>query len=156
VNRKCIDQAVHWIHKIQTPQGGWVGSWGICFTYAAQFALESLALVGETYETSEYSKKGCDFLISRQRSDGGWGESYKVSLTCSRFWYVYPICCLCRDFFFFWSPCQSCEVSQWIEHAETQVVQTCWATMGLMYAHYPHPEPIENAVRLVMSRQLPV
>ena len=25
--------------------------------------------------------------------------------------------------------------------------------MCLIYAEYPHPEPIENAVRLVMSRQ---
>lgn len=28
--------------------------------------------------------------------------------------------------------------------------------MALMYARYPHPEPIERAVQLVMSRQLPV
>lgn len=28
--------------------------------------------------------------------------------------------------------------------------------MALMYAKYPHPDPIERAVRLVMSRQLPV
>ena len=28
--------------------------------------------------------------------------------------------------------------------------------MALMYADYPHPEPIEKAVRLVMERQLPV
>ena len=51
---------------------------------------------------------------------------------------------------------QSCEVKQWVEHAETQVVQTAWAAMALMYAKYPHPEPIERAVKLVMSRQLPV
>lgn len=51
---------------------------------------------------------------------------------------------------------QSCEVSKWVEHEQTQVVQTCWATMALMYAKYPEPEPIERAVRLVMSRQQPV
>jgi hypothetical protein len=28
--------------------------------------------------------------------------------------------------------------------------------MALMYAKYPHTEPIEKAVALVMSRQLPV
>lgn len=42
------------------------------------FATESLALVGENYSNSPYSKRACEFLISKQRSDGGWGESYKV------------------------------------------------------------------------------
>ena len=51
------------------------------------------------------------------------------------------------------TPCQSCELGEWVEHEETQVVQTAWAAMALMYAKYPHPEPIERAVRLVMSRQ---
>ena len=44
----------------------------------------------------------------------------------------------------------------WIEHDDTQVVQTSWAAMALMYAKYPHTEPIAKAVALVMSRQLPV
>ena len=51
---------------------------------------------------------------------------------------------------------QSCEQGTWVEHADSQVVQTCWATMALMYAQYPNPEPVERAVKLVMSRQLPV
>ena len=42
------------------------------------FALESLSLVGETYETSQSARRACDFLVSKQRADGGWGESYKV------------------------------------------------------------------------------
>ena len=66
------------LHIIQQPEGGWVGSWGICFTYATMFALESLSLVGETYETSDSARRACDFLVSKQRADGGWGESYKV------------------------------------------------------------------------------
>ena len=46
---------------------------------------------------------------------------------------------------------------EWVEHpVQTQVVQTAWATMALMYAEYPHREPIERAVKLVMDRQLPV
>jgi hypothetical protein len=51
---------------------------------------------------------------------------------------------------------QSCELAEWVEHANSQVVQTCWAAMALMYAGYPHAEPIEKAVNLVMSRQLDV
>jgi hypothetical protein len=42
------------------------------------FALQSLCLAGETYETSGPARRACDFLVSKQRADGGWGESYKV------------------------------------------------------------------------------
>src|SRR6266446_5329932 len=51
---------------------------------------------------------------------------------------------------------QSCEACVWMEHENTQVVQTSWAAMALMYGKYPHTEPIVTAVELVMSRQLPV
>ena len=42
------------------------------------FALQSLSLAGETYETSDSVRRACDYLVSKQRADGGWGESYKV------------------------------------------------------------------------------
>ena len=71
-------RAVQYIRDAQYPNGSWYGSWGICFTYAGMFALESLASLGETYENSEHVRKGCDFFISKQRQDGGWSESYKV------------------------------------------------------------------------------
>ena len=73
------DRAIAYIRKAQFADGSWYGSWGICFTYAGMFALESLASIGETYENSEHVRKGCDFLVSKQRADGGWSESYKVS-----------------------------------------------------------------------------
>ncbi|KAI6112730.1 terpenoid cyclases/protein prenyltransferase alpha-alpha toroid [Pisolithus sp. B1] len=123
---RTIRRAIEYLHAAQKPDGGWVGSWGICFTYAAQFALESLSLVGENYSNSSSVQRACKFLLSHQREDGGWGESYKT-----------------------------CELASWVEHENTQVVQTCWATMALMYAGYPDPKPIEQAVKLVMSRQLP-
>ena len=78
VNSKTIQRAITFLHTLQHLDGGWVGSWGICFTYATMFALESLSLVGETYETSQSARRACDFLINKQRVDGGWGESYKV------------------------------------------------------------------------------
>ncbi|KAI0319638.1 terpene synthase [Amylostereum chailletii] len=121
-----IRKAIGFMHKIQKPEGGWYGSWGISFTYATMFALESLALGGETYETSSSARRACDFLISKQRADGGWGESFKT-----------------------------CELESWVDHEQTQVVGTCFATLALMYAHYPDPAPIANAVKMVMSRQQP-
>jgi lanosterol synthase len=71
-------RAIKYIRTAQRSDGSWYGSWGICFTYAGMFALESLASIGETYQNSKHVRKGCDFFISKQRSDGGWSESYKV------------------------------------------------------------------------------
>lgn len=75
---ECIRKAVIFIKKVQRPDGSWYGSWGICFTYAAMFALESLEIIGENYENSEAVRKAVKFLLSKQMDDGGWGESYKV------------------------------------------------------------------------------
>lgn len=77
------NRAIKYIRTAQRSDGSWYGSWGICFTYAGMFALESLASIGETYENSEHVRKGCNFFISKQRSDGGWCESYKVGTTSS-------------------------------------------------------------------------
>lgn len=76
---RFVARAVAWIKTAQYAHGGWYGSWAICFTYATMFALESLATVGETFATSEYARRGCGFLVERQREDGGWSESYQVS-----------------------------------------------------------------------------
>ena len=123
---RTLDGAVKYIRAAQRPDGSWYGSWGICFTYAGMFALESLASVGETYETSPRARKACEFFLQKQKRDGGWGESYK-----------------------------SCETGVYTQHVNSQVVQTCWALIGLMHAEYPLQEPIERGIKLVMSRQLP-
>ena len=129
--RKEIDhaktRAVKYIHDAQRMDGSWYGSWGICFTYAAMFALESLASQGLTYENSLAARKGCGFLIAQLHPDGsgGWGESYR-----------------------------SCEDKIYTHHPEkSQVVQTAWALIGLLAAGYPEREPIEKAIRMMMGRQ---
>ena len=118
--------ALNYIRKAQYPDGSWYGSWGICFTYAGMFALESLASVGETYPNSPRVAKACDFLASKQKDDGGWGESYR-----------------------------SCETGVYVHHENSQVVQTCWALLGLMEADFPHRNVIERGIKLVMGRQQP-
>lgn len=75
----AIDRAIQYIVKAQNPDGSWYGCWGICYTYAGMFALEALSTIERFYDNDETVKKGCDFLVSRQRPDGGWGESMKVS-----------------------------------------------------------------------------
>ena len=121
--RDAVAGALAYIRRAQRPDGSWYGSWGICFTYAGMFALESLASVGEEYGNSATVRKGCEFLLSKQHEDGGWGESYR-----------------------------SCETGVYT-HRESQVVMTAWAIIALMHAQYPHRAPVEKAVKLIMRRQ---
>jgi len=74
-----IGRAFKWIKSHQNADGSFYGNWAICYTYATMFALESFHSMGEHYGNSSHAKKACDFLVSRQRADGGWSESYKVS-----------------------------------------------------------------------------
>ncbi|KAH7191989.1 terpenoid cyclases/protein prenyltransferase alpha-alpha toroid [Fusarium flagelliforme] len=125
--KTLIRTAAEWIKSNQRPDGGWYGSWGICFTYAGMFALESMKHIGQTYATGENSRRGCDFLISKQRADGGWSESYKA-----------------------------CETMEYVEHPSgSLVVQTAWALIGLMEADYPHVEPLRRGIQMIMDRQQP-
>ncbi|KAK2811543.1 hypothetical protein FQN50_002166 [Emmonsiellopsis sp. PD_5] len=117
-------KAVEYIRRVQRPDGSWYGSWGVCFTYAALFAMESLAHVGETYSTSERVRRGCKFLVDRQMEDGGWGESYL-----------------------------SCELKTYTHHEKSQVVQTAWACLALMEAEFPDQDVLRRAMKLMMSRQ---
>lgn len=53
------------------------GNWGVCFTYGSWFALGGLVAAGKSYNNSAAVRKGVEFLLRTQRSDGGWGESYR-------------------------------------------------------------------------------
>lgn len=57
------------------------GTWGICFTYGTLFAVKGLVAAGRTYDTSSSIRKACKFLLSKQQTTGGWGESYLSSET---------------------------------------------------------------------------
>jgi lanosterol synthase len=117
-------RAVEYIRKSQRDDGSWFGSWGICFTYAMFFAIESLVSVGESFKNSITLQKACEFLVGKQMVDGGWGESY-----------------------------QSCESGVYVNHKSSQVVQTAWAVIALMSAQYPKQENIKKGIDLIMSRQ---
>jgi squalene cyclase len=55
------------------------GHWGICYTYGTWFAVGALAACGRNYKNCPALRKACEFLLSKQLSNGGWGESYLSS-----------------------------------------------------------------------------
>lgn len=119
---------------------------------ATNFALESLAYAGETHANSDSVRRACAFLLEKQMESGGWGETYMVR-PCAR---APP---LRRDETDRLRPLpvpQSCVLGVYCQHSTAQVVQTAWAILCLVSARYPHKEPIERAVKLLMDRQLDV
>ena len=120
--KEALRRATNYILEAQRPDGSWYGSWAICFTYGTFFALESLASVGQTYHTSERVRRSCDWLVSKQIDDGGWGEHYT-----------------------------SCEIKEYVQHEKSQVVNTSWATLALMNARYPRVEAIERGLNVTKS-----
>ncbi|KJE90129.1 lss protein [Capsaspora owczarzaki ATCC 30864] len=123
-----MKRAVHFIRSIQRKDGSWEGCWAVCFTYGTWFGIEALATAGEGYykgTASPSMRSACDFLVSKQRADGSWSESY-----------------------------MSCVERRYIEHTESQVINTAWAVLGLMAAEYPDRTVVERGIQFIMSKQL--
>jgi cycloartenol synthase len=107
--QRAISKAIKYVKSIQKPDGSWYGNWAVCFTYATWFGLKGLSAVGETCKNSSHARKACEFLVSKQEADGGWGESYLS----------------CQD-----------KVYSHLPGGESHVVNTAWAMLGLLAADY--------------------
>lgn len=52
------------------------------YSYGSWFGVEAIVAGGDPNGTDAAAlKKCCDFLLSKQLNDGGWGESYLSCLT---------------------------------------------------------------------------
>ncbi|XP_006163194.1 lanosterol synthase [Tupaia chinensis] len=127
--RDTLEKGLEFCRQKQRPDGSWEGSWGVCFTYGTWFGLEAFACMGQSYwngtACAEVSQ-ACDFLLSRQMADGGWGEDF-----------------------------ESCEQRRYVQSAQSQVHNTCWALMGLMAVRHPDIAAQEKGIRYLLEKQLP-
>ncbi|XP_075139940.1 lanosterol synthase isoform X2 [Leptodactylus fuscus] len=124
--RETLQQGLDYCRRIQRKDGSWEGSWGVCFTYGIWFGLEAFACMGYKYSDgcSEITR-ACDFLLSHQMEDGGWGEDF-----------------------------ESCEERRYVQSANSQIHNTCWALLALMAVRFPNIAVLERGVKLLLEKQL--
>ena len=82
-----------------------------CGRYGTWFGVEGLVDAGVALEHPSI-KRACEFLVSKQKEDGGWGETF-----------------------------ESCVTRKYVQHPKSQVVNTAWAVLVLLKAKYvdaPH------------------
>jgi squalene-hopene/tetraprenyl-beta-curcumene cyclase len=68
-----LQKALAYLKREQEADGSWFGRWGTNYIYGTWSVLCALNAAGLSPEDPVVSK-ACDWLISVQRDDGGWGE----------------------------------------------------------------------------------
>uniref|UniRef100_A0A8D0LCC0 Terpene cyclase/mutase family member n=1 Tax=Sphenodon punctatus TaxID=8508 RepID=A0A8D0LCC0_SPHPU len=127
--RETLRRGLQYCQCVQRVDGSWEGSWGVCFTYGTWFGLEAFACMDHTYCDGVACREvaqACKFLVSKQMEDGGWGEDF-----------------------------ESCEQRSYVQSAQSQIHNTCWALLGLMAARYPDVGVVEKGIKVLIGKQLP-
>ncbi len=101
---KAITRAEAWLRRVQERDGSWRGEWGVQFIYGTFFGIRGLLAAG-AQPGDPALRSACQWLLDRQRDDGGWGEHYR-----------------------------GCYTGEYVAHDESQVIQTAWALLALLEA----------------------
>jgi lanosterol synthase len=120
---RAVDRGGQFLRTRQRADGGFEGSWAVCFTYGTWFGVTGLLAAGARPD-DDAVLRACRFLLDRQREDGGWGED-----------------------------ADSCREHRYIEAAAGGVVQTSWALAALVRARHPSLHAQRKAVRFLVERQ---
>ncbi len=116
-----VARALAFLRDGQEADGSWFGRWGTNYIYGTWSVLSALNAIGED-PASPYIRKAVDWLKSRQRSDGGWGED------CATYW-----------------PERRDEVKTSLP------TQTAWALLGLMAAGEVDSEAVRRGVEYLID-----
>jgi lanosterol synthase len=118
-----IERATEQLRISQQNDGSWVGVWGIQHIYGTLFGIRGLLAAGVPAHDPAI-RRACAFLKARQKPDGGWGEHYS-----------------------------SIFAKKYVEHRESQFVQTSWALSALLEAKDPDFACLERAANFLAEKQ---
>lgn len=116
-----VRRGIEYLKQEQEEDGSWFGRWGTNYVYGTWSALCALKAAGEDMN-SPYIQKAVRWLISRQRSDGGWGEDG------ASYWHDHK---------------DTCKAST--------PSQTSWALLGLMAAGEVESEVVKKGVKYLLQ-----
>lgn len=124
---KPVRRGIEFVKKLQEKdgpaEGAWWGRWGVNFIYGTHGVLCGLAQVGEDMQ-QPWIRKAVDWLLSRQRDDGAWGED-----------------------------CESYRDIELAGKGEATPSQTAWALLGLMAAGEVDNPAVEKGIRWLIESQ---
>ena len=71
--QRCLDRAMSYLLSEQERDGSWFGRWGVNHVYGVGAVLPALAAAGRADDPRAH--RAAEWLVARQNSDGGWGET---------------------------------------------------------------------------------
>jgi lanosterol synthase len=121
---RSIDHARSFLMKAQNADGTWDAAWGVHYIYATMFGVRGLLAAGVP-PTDQRIRKACQWLLARQRPDGGWGEHHS-----------------------------SCTEGRYVSAPAGLCVQTAWALTTLVEANDPDRAAMKRAAGFLDRSQL--
>ena len=128
-DRQCerVNQAIgagcNILRARQRVDGSWAGFWGINFTYATWFAVAALRTSGATPKDPALVS-AAEWLTSKQKPDGGWGEHYTGCLNAT-----------------------------YVDHPQSQPVMTSWALLALLDTSGPRAQSVQRGIAWLCRAQ---
>jgi lanosterol synthase len=121
----AIDRGLELLRARQLDDGSYLGFWGVNFTYAIFHVVEALRAAGVPASDAAIAR-AIDWLLAKQKPDGGWGEH-----------------------------ADSCLTDRYIEHPESQAAMSAWALLALMEALPIDHSAINRGIGFLRQLQLP-
>ena len=120
---RAMERADASLRRTQANDGSWRGVWGVQYIYGTFFGIRGL-IAGGAEPNDPALRSACQWLLDRQRDDGGWGEHHS-----------------------------GCMTGQYVAHHESQVIHTAWALIALLEAGDADWTAITRGIRFLIDRQ---